>query len=73
VLAVPATDAVVPLAVTEAVTDALTARADFTRFELPDADHLLGLWFRGHPEDRHRLVDLALTGLGAPVPAAPGV
>ncbi|KAB1980522.1 alpha/beta hydrolase [Streptomyces triticiradicis] len=73
VLAVPAADAVVPPAVTEAVTDALTARADFTRFELPDADHLLGLWFRDHPEDRHRLVDLALTGLGAPVPSAPGV
>ncbi|MFE1292486.1 alpha/beta hydrolase [Streptomyces sp. NPDC058751] len=73
VLAVPATDAVVPLAVTEAVSDALTARADFTRFELPDADHLLGLWFRDHAEDRRRLVDLALTGLGAPVPSAPGV
>ncbi|MFE2298943.1 alpha/beta hydrolase [Streptomyces sp. NPDC059445] len=69
VLAVPAADAVVPPAVTRAVADALAARADFTRFELPDADHFLGLWFRDHAEDRRRLVDLALTGLGAPAAA----
>ncbi|MFB7242720.1 alpha/beta hydrolase [Streptomyces populi] len=73
VLAVPAVDAIIPPAVTEAVTDALTARADFTRFELPDADHLLGLWFRDHPGDRRRLVDLSLAGLGAPAPSSPGV
>ncbi|MFF3888120.1 alpha/beta hydrolase [Streptomyces sp. NPDC001914] len=72
VLAVPAADAVVPPAVTRAVADALAARADFTRYELPDADHLLGLWFRDHAEDRRRLVDLALTGLGTPAPAAAG-
>lgn len=72
VLAVPAVDAVIPPAVTRAVADALTARARFTRFELPDADHLLGLWFRDHPEDRRRLVDLALAGLGDPVRAAVG-
>jgi pimeloyl-ACP methyl ester carboxylesterase len=72
VLAVPGTDSVIPPAVTEAVADALTARSDFTRFELPDADHLLGLWFRDHAEDRRRLVDLALSGLGVPVPSAAG-
>ncbi|MGW7612078.1 alpha/beta hydrolase [Streptomyces sp. NPDC054766] len=72
VLAVPAADAVIPPAVTEAVADALTARARFTRFELPDADHLLGLWFRDHAEDRQRLVDLVLTGLGDPVRTAAG-
>lgn len=70
ILAVPAVDAVIPPAVTEAVADALTARARFTRFELPHADHLLGLWFRDHPEDRQRLVDLVLTGLGDPVRTA---
>ncbi|MFD5816986.1 alpha/beta hydrolase [Streptomyces sp. NPDC127038] len=64
VLVVPASDAVIPPAVTRAVADALGTRADFTRLELPDADHFLGLWFRDHAEDRCRLVDLALTGLG---------
>lgn len=72
VLAVPAADAVIPPEVTRAVTDALSARADFSRLELPDADHLLGLWFRDHAEDRRRLVDLALTGLRAPVRPAAG-
>ncbi|MFF3449328.1 alpha/beta hydrolase [Streptomyces sp. NPDC002667] len=66
VLVVPSTDAVIPPAVTRAVAEALGARADFTRLELPDADHFLGLWFRDHAEDRRRLVDLALTGLGTP-------
>ncbi|MEU9334563.1 alpha/beta fold hydrolase [Streptomyces sp. NPDC048290] len=37
VLAVPGTDAVIPAAVTDAVQDALTTRARFTRLELPDA------------------------------------
>lgn len=72
VLAVPAADAVVPPEVTRAVTDALSARADFSRLELPDADHLLGLWFRDHAEDRRRLADLALTGLRVPVRPAAG-
>lgn len=72
VLAVPAEDTIIPPAVTEAVEHALTARSDFIRFELPDADHLLGLWFRDHAEDRRRLVDLALSGLGVPVRAAVG-
>jgi len=64
VLAVPGTDAVIPPAVTEAVADALAANAQFTRLELPDAEHQLGLWFRDHAEDRRRFVDAVLTGLG---------
>ncbi|MFE1987719.1 alpha/beta fold hydrolase [Streptomyces mirabilis] len=64
VLAVPGTDAVIPPAVTEAVTDALTARAQFTRLEFPDADHMLGLWLRENPADRARFVDAVLVGLG---------
>ncbi|WP_406168028.1 alpha/beta fold hydrolase [Streptomyces sp. NBC_00996] len=64
VLAVPGTDTVIPPAVTEAVTDALATDAQFTRFELPDAEHMLGLWFRDHAEDRQRFVDLVLAGLG---------
>lgn len=43
VLAVPGTDAVIPAAVTEAVQDTLAARAQYTRFDLPDAQHQLGL------------------------------
>ncbi|MFF3610916.1 alpha/beta hydrolase [Streptomyces sp. NPDC002580] len=70
VLAVPGTDTVIPPAVTEAVADALGARARLTRFDLPDAEHMLGLWFRDHAEDRRRLVDLALTGPGDQVPTA---
>ncbi|MET8243365.1 hypothetical protein ABZV31_02370 [Streptomyces sp. NPDC005202] len=42
VLAVPGTDAVIPPEVTEAVQDALAARAQFTRLELPDAERKLG-------------------------------
>ncbi|MFF1629997.1 alpha/beta hydrolase [Streptomyces sp. NPDC058272] len=64
VLAVPGKDAVIPPAVTEAVTAALAAGARFTRFEVPDAEHMLGLWFHDHAEDRRRFVDLVVTGLG---------
>ncbi|MEW2396949.1 alpha/beta fold hydrolase [Streptomyces sp. NPDC046862] len=64
VLAVPGTDHVIPPAVTEAVSDALSARAQFTRLELPDADHFLGLWFRDQADDRREFVDALLTGLG---------
>ncbi|MEW2491972.1 alpha/beta fold hydrolase [Streptomyces nodosus] len=60
VLAVPGTDAVIPGAVTTAIAAALTARATFTRLDLPGADHALGLWFRDHPEDRTLLVDAVL-------------
>ncbi|NUR04495.1 MAG: alpha/beta fold hydrolase [Streptomyces sp.] len=63
VLAVPGTDAVIPPAVTEAVQDALAARAQYTRFDLPDAQHRLGLWFRDHAEDRREFVESVLTGL----------
>lgn len=64
VLAVPGTDAIIPPAVTEAVQDALAARAQFTRFEVPDAEHMLGLWFQEHAEDRREFVTAVLTGLG---------
>ncbi|MGN9762197.1 alpha/beta fold hydrolase [Streptomyces sp. SD31] len=64
VLAVPGTDAVIPPAVTEAVQDALAARAQFTRFEVPNAEHMLGLWFQEHAEDRRQFVTAVLTGLG---------
>jgi pimeloyl-ACP methyl ester carboxylesterase/aminoglycoside phosphotransferase (APT) family kinase protein len=63
VLVVPGTDTVIPPAVTEAVQDALVARAQYTRFELPDAQHQLGLWFRDHGEDRREFVEAVLTGL----------
>ncbi|WP_217237132.1 alpha/beta fold hydrolase [Streptomyces sp. AC555_RSS877] len=60
VLAVPGTDAVIPPEVTEAVQDALCTRAQYTRFELPSADHQLGMWFRDHPEDRRAFVSAVL-------------
>ncbi|MEU9190946.1 alpha/beta fold hydrolase [Streptomyces sp. NPDC048484] len=63
VLAVPGTDTVIPAAVTEAVQDALAARAQYTRFDLPDAQHQLGMWFRDHDEDRRQFVEAVLTGL----------
>ncbi|WP_411150072.1 alpha/beta fold hydrolase [Streptomyces sp. A30] len=61
VLAVPGTDAVIPPEVTEAVQDALCTRAQFTRFELPEANHQLGLWLRDHAEDRREFVSAVLT------------
>lgn len=64
VLAVPGTDAVIPPAVTEAVSAALARRARFTHWELPEAEHRLGRWFRDHPEDRREFVTAVLTGLG---------
>lgn len=64
VLAVPGTDAVIPPEVTDAVQDALAAHAQYTRFELPDAEHRLGLWFRDHADDRRDFADALLTGLG---------
>jgi len=64
VLAVPGSDAITPPAVTEAVQDALSARARFTRFDLPDAEHMLGLWMSEHADDRSRFVDTVLMGLG---------
>jgi len=63
VLAVPGTDAVIPPEVTEAVQDALSARAQYTRLELPDAEHRLGLWFQDHAEDRRDLAAALLGGL----------
>ncbi|WDV51187.1 alpha/beta fold hydrolase [Streptomyces coeruleorubidus] len=64
VLAVPGTDGVIPPAVTEAVSEALARRAQFTHWELPEAEHRLGRWFRDHPEDRREFVTAVLTGLG---------
>ncbi|WP_031487379.1 alpha/beta fold hydrolase [Streptomyces bicolor] len=64
VLAVPGTDAIIPTAVTQAVQDSLAARAQFTRFDVPDAEHMLGLWFQEHAEDRREFVTAVLTGLG---------
>lgn len=56
VLVTPGTDDVIPAEVTEAVEEALCTRARYSRLELPDAAHKLGLWFRDHPEDGRRLV-----------------
>ncbi|MET9453983.1 alpha/beta fold hydrolase [Streptomyces canus] len=64
VLAVPGTDAVIPPEVTEAVQEALAFRAQFTRLELPEADHQLGRWMQDHGDDRRELVTALLTGLG---------
>lgn len=64
VLAVPGTDEVIPPAVTEAFSQALARHAQFTHWELPDAEHRLGLWFRDHPDDRREFVTAVLTGLG---------
>ncbi|GHI08247.1 aminoglycoside phosphotransferase [Streptomyces cellostaticus] len=63
VLAVPGTDAVIPPEVTEAVQEALSACSQYTRFELPDAEHRLGLWFRDHAEDRGAFATALLSGL----------
>ncbi|MEU9461686.1 alpha/beta fold hydrolase [Streptomyces sp. NPDC048312] len=63
VLAVPGTDAVIPPAVTEAVQEALAARAQYTRLDLPDASHRLGLWLGDHGDDRREFVAAVLTGL----------
>ncbi|MFE3249348.1 alpha/beta fold hydrolase [Streptomyces sp. NPDC059209] len=63
VLAVPGTDTVIPAAVTEAVQNALAARAQYTRFDIPDAQHQLGMWFRDNDEDRREFVEMVLTGL----------
>ncbi|MFF7176413.1 alpha/beta fold hydrolase [Streptomyces pseudovenezuelae] len=64
VLAVPGTDAVIPPEVTEAVQEALAFRSQFTRLELPDADHQLGRWLSDHADERRALVSELLTGLG---------
>ncbi|MFJ7072776.1 alpha/beta hydrolase [Streptomyces sp. NPDC098781] len=70
VLAVPGTDVIIPPEVTEAVQDALAARARFTRFDVPDAEHMLGSWFEEHAEDRREFVTTVLAGLGDRAPAS---
>ncbi|MEU6383104.1 hypothetical protein ABZ847_06005 [Streptomyces bauhiniae] len=62
VLVTPGTDTVIPAEVTNAVEEALCTRAQYSRLELPDADHKLGLWFRDHPEDGRRLAAALLAG-----------
>ncbi|MGW2210522.1 alpha/beta hydrolase [Streptomyces sp. NPDC001781] len=62
VLVTPGTDTVIPAEVTKAVEEALRARARYSRLELLQADHKLGLWFRDHPEDGHRLATGLLPG-----------
>jgi aminoglycoside phosphotransferase (APT) family kinase protein/dienelactone hydrolase len=64
VLAVPGTDAIIPPAVTEAVQDALAARAQLTRFDVPGSEHMLGMWFEEHAEDRREFVTTVLAGAG---------
>ncbi|MFE0253381.1 alpha/beta fold hydrolase [Streptomyces sp. NPDC059010] len=64
VLAVPETDAIIPPTVTEAIQDALSTRAQFTRFDVPGAEHMLGLWFEQHARDRREFVTTVLAGLG---------
>ncbi|MFF4544126.1 alpha/beta hydrolase [Streptomyces sp. NPDC001406] len=63
VLVVPGTDTVIPPAVTEAVQESLSTRARFTRLELPDATHQLGLWFRDSPDDCREFADALLRDL----------
>ncbi|MFC9155142.1 alpha/beta fold hydrolase [Streptomyces bauhiniae] len=60
VLVTPGTDDVIPAEVTKAVEEALCTRSRYSRLELPDAEHTLGLWFRDHPEDGRRLVTALL-------------
>ncbi|MEW2284321.1 alpha/beta fold hydrolase [Streptomyces sp. NPDC047841] len=60
VLAVPGTDTIIPPAVTRAVQEALSTRADCTRLDLPDADHMLGRWLHDHPGDRREFVKTLL-------------
>ncbi|GJF31015.1 hypothetical protein KNE206_37150 [Kitasatospora sp. NE20-6] len=69
VLAVPETDAVIPEAVTDAVTAALgSGRARFARLLQIGADHRLGAWFAARPEPRGRFVDSLLDSLLDPLP-----
>ena len=71
VLAVPGTDTVIPAAVTRAVQEALSARAEYTRLELPAAEHRLGSWFHDHTEDRREFVAALLRESDSGEPAAP--
>lgn len=74
VLVVPGTDTVIPPAVTAALQEALSVRSRFTRFELPEAGHILGLWFRDHAEDRKAFVTALLDGRSrAQDPVAGGI
>ncbi|RKE20939.1 alpha/beta hydrolase [Streptomyces sp. TLI_171] len=54
-LLVPEADEVIPPEVTEAFDTALRTRAAHRRLTLAGADHLLGRWLGGHPEDCARV------------------
>ncbi|WTO37665.1 lysophospholipase [Streptomyces achromogenes] len=71
VLAVPGHDTVIPAAVTEAIQEALSERSRFSRLGLPDAEHILGLWFRDHDGDRREFVTRLLAGLDGHTEAPP--
>ncbi|MDI5972306.1 alpha/beta fold hydrolase [Streptomyces sp. SL13] len=61
-LALPARDDVIPPAVTEQVTAALTTRSRLTRHTVQDAPHQLGLWFSQHPSAVRAFADALLPG-----------
>lgn len=60
VLVLPESDAVIPPAVSRAVTAALSRRATLIPLSFPGSDHQLGRWLGEHAEDRSRLADALL-------------
>ncbi|MFF7402198.1 hypothetical protein [Streptomyces murinus] len=72
--AVPGADTVILAAVTwaRALHEALSTRADWSRLELPDAEHKLNLWFRDHLGGRAEFGGRATGGAGQPVGTLPG-
>jgi hypothetical protein len=56
VLVLPQSDAVIPPAVSRAVTAALARNSTLVPLSFPGSDHRLGMWLGEHPEDRRRLV-----------------
>ncbi|GHE91132.1 alpha/beta fold hydrolase [Streptomyces griseoluteus] len=63
VLVTPGTDTVIPAEVTKAIEEALCARGQYFRLELPQAEHQLGLWLRDCPEGGRGLAKELLKGL----------
>ncbi|MFI0262493.1 alpha/beta hydrolase [Streptomyces sp. NPDC017056] len=61
-LVVPEQDAVIPDGVTGLLRTALATRADFGELRLTGADHRLGTWLAGHPQDRRDIVGALLHG-----------
>lgn len=60
VLVLPEHDAVIPPAVSRAVTTSLSQCSTLVPLSFPGSDHRLGLWFGEHAGDRRRLVDALL-------------